>query len=129
MIRTLAGAAAGIAVAIVAMMLIEAAGFRLFPPPPIDLQDPNSPMALPFANQLWPILAWFLATLAGAWLAIQLSGRKWTSWVVAASVLVGALADFVLGRHPLWVMLVGPLAPLTGAWIAQQLPTWRRASA
>jgi len=122
MIRTLAGAAAGVAAAIVTMMLVEAAGFRLFPPPPVDIQDPDSPMALPFVNQLFPILAWFLAALAGGWLAVWMSGRGWTSWVVAGSVVVGALVDFLLGRHPLWVMVAGPIAPLAAAWLAQRLP-------
>ncbi|HET7817196.1 MAG TPA: hypothetical protein VFK58_06420 [Sphingomicrobium sp.] len=121
MIRTLAGAAAGVAAAIVTMMLVEALGFRLFPPPPVDIQDPNSPMALPVVNQLFPILAWFLATLVGGSLAIWMSGRDWTSWLVAGSVVVGATIDFLLGRHPLWVMIAGPLAPLVAAWLAQRL--------
>jgi len=129
MIRTLAGAAAGVAVAIVTMMLVEAAGFRLFPPPPVDIQAPDSPMALPFVNQLFPILGWFLATLAGGWLAIWMSGRDWTSWLVAGSVVVGGILDFLLGRHPLWVMVAGPLAPLVAAWLAQKLPSRRRPSA
>ena len=121
MIRTLAGAAAGIAAAIVLMMLIEAAGNQLFPPPAIDLQNPNAPSALPAVNQLFPILGWFAASLVGGVLAIWISRRDWTSWIVAGSVLVGALADFLLGRHPLWVMLLGALAPVAAAWIAQRL--------
>lgn len=130
MIRTLAGAAAGVAAAIITMMLVEALGFRLFPPPPVDIQDPDSPMALPVVNQLFPILAWFLATLAGGWVAIWMSGRERTSWIVAASVVVGALADFLLGRHPFLVMVAGPLAPIAAAWFAQKLPSRRpRASA
>ena len=39
MIRTLAGVAVGIAVAIILMMIVEALGNALFPPPPIDLGD------------------------------------------------------------------------------------------
>ena len=122
MIRTLAGVVAGIAVAIILMMIVEALGNSMFPPPPIDLQNPNAPAALPFPNQLFPILGWFLASLAGGWIAIQLSKRDWTSWLIAASVLVGGLLDFALGRHALWVMVVGVLAPLGAAWLAQRLP-------
>ena len=124
MIRTLAGVAAGIAVAIVLMMLIEALGNALFPPPLVDLNNPDAPSALPFANQLFPILGWFVAALAGGWLAIQISSRKWSSWLVAASVLVGELLDFSLGRHAPWVMAAGVVAPLLAAWFAQKLPRW-----
>jgi hypothetical protein len=122
MIRTLAGVAAGIAVAIVLMMIVEAMGNALFPPPALDLNNPDAPAFLPFMNQLFPILGWFLAAVAGGWLAIQTSARQWAAWLVAASVLVGEILDFALGRHALWVMIVGVVAPVLGAWVAQKLP-------
>lgn len=74
------------------------------------------------ANQLFPILGWFLGTLVGGWFAIRLSGRDWTVWLIAASVLVGELLDYLLGRHNAWVMIAGILAPLVAAWAAQKLP-------
>lgn len=126
MIRTLAGVAAGIAVAIILMMLVEGLGNSMFPPPPIDLNRPDAPTAIPFPNQLYPILGWFAASLVGGWLAIQVSARQWTSWLVAGSVVVGELLDFSLGRHALWVMAAGILAPPAAAWLAQRLPRWGR---
>ena len=126
MIRTLAGAAAGIASAIVLMMLTEALGNSLFPPPSVDLNNPDAPSALPFVNQLFPVLGWFVASLVGGWLAIQISGWERSSWLVAASVLVGELLDFSLGRHALWVMAAGAAAPLLAAWLAKGLPRWSR---
>ena len=126
MIRKLSGVAVGIAVAIVLMMVVEAAGNALFPPPALDLNNPNAPAALPFANQLSPILGWFLASLVGGWIAIRMSRRDWTSWLVAASVLAGELLDFALGRHSAWVMIAGVLVPLLGAWLAQKLPGRQR---
>ena len=128
MIRTLGGVAAGIAIAIVMMMIVEVIGNQLYPPPRLDLNNPNAPAALPLANQLFPLAGWFLAALAGGWLAIQLSRRDWTSWLVAASVVAGQLLDYLLGRHPVWLMIVGPLAPLAAAWIAQKLPGRARRS-
>jgi hypothetical protein len=122
MIRTLGGVAGGIAVAIVLMMIVEALGNVLFPPPALDLNNPNAPAVLPVMNQLFPILGWLLAAVAGGWLAIQTSERPWTSWLVAASVLVGEMLDFALGRHAVWVMGMGAIAPVLGAWIAQRLP-------
>ena len=125
MIRTLGGVAAGIAIAIALMMLVEGLANMLFPPPRLDLNNPNAPAALPLPNQLSPILAWFLATLAGGWIAIQLSGRDWTAWLVAASVLVGELLDYLLGRHAAWVMAAGILAPILAAWLSRKLPRRR----
>ena len=125
MIRTLAGVAIGIAVAIILIMVTEALGNALFPPPALDLNNPDVPSALPFANQLFPILGWFLASLVGGWLAVQVSTREWSAWLVAASVLVGELLDFSLGRHAVWVMVVGVIAPLLAGWLAQKLPGWR----
>jgi uncharacterized membrane protein YfcA len=122
MIRTLAGAAVGIAVAIILMMIVEAIGNSLFPPPAVDLNDPDAPAVLPLPNQLFPILGWFLASLIGGWLAIQVSMKPHTSWLVAASVVAGELLDYVLGRHAVWVMIVGILAPIVAAWLAQKLP-------
>ena len=122
MIRTLGGVAAGVAFAIIAMMVVEALGNALFPPPALDLNNPNAPAALPVANQLVPILGWFIAALVGGWFAVQLSARNWTTWLVAASVLVGQFFDYLLGRHPAWVMIAGIIAPIVGAWLAQKLP-------
>ena len=122
MIRTLGGVAAGVAIAIALMMLVEGLGNMVFPPPRVNLNDPNAPAALPVANQLFPVLGWFIATLVGGWIAIQLSGRGWTAWLVAASVLIGEILDYLLGRHAAWVMVAGILAPIAAAWIAQKLP-------
>jgi len=122
MIRTLGGVAAGVAIAIALMMVVEGVTNMAFPPPRLNLNDPDAPSALPLANQLFPVLAWFLATLIGGWIAIQLSGRDWTAWLVAASVLAGELVDYLLGRHAIGVMIAGVVAPIVAAWIAQKLP-------
>lgn len=125
MIRTLGGVATGIATAILLMMIIEFAGNQVFPPPRVDLNNPNAPMAMPLPNLLFPLLGWFLAALAGGWVAIWVSNRQWTSWLVAASVIAGQLLSYLLGRHPLWLMAAGVAAPLIAAWLAQKLPRRR----
>jgi hypothetical protein len=122
MIRTLGGVAAGVATAIALMMLVEGLANMAYPPPRVNLNDPNAAAHLPVANQLFPVLAWFVATLVGGWVAIQLSARDWTAWLVAGSVLVGEILDYLLGRHAAWVMAAGLLAPIIAAWIAQKLP-------
>ncbi len=121
MIRILAGIASGIALAVVLIMVTEGVGNQIFPPPPIDLQDPNAPADLPIVNQAVPIVGWFLATLSGGWVAMRLSGERWTAWIIAAAVLVGELVDYLLGRHNWWVMAAGIAAPIAAAWIARRL--------
>jgi hypothetical protein len=96
----------------------------VFPPPRLNLNNPNAPAALPLANQLFPVLAWFIATLIGGFIAVALSSRTWTAWLVAASMIAGQTIDYLLGRHAPWVMAAGILAPLIAAWIAQKL--WKR---
>ena len=124
MIRMLGGVAAGVAIAIALMMLVEGLTNMAFPPPRLNLNNPNAPATLPLANQLVPVLAWFLATLLGGCIAVVLSSRAWTAWLVAASVLAGEILDYLLGRHAAWVMISGILAPLLAAWIVQKL--WKR---
>ncbi len=68
------------------------------------------------------MFACFVATLVGGWIAVQLSGRDWAAWLVAGSVLVGEILDYLLGRHVAWVMGAGILAPIAAAWIAQKMP-------
>lgn len=125
--RTLAGAAVGIAIAIALMMLVEGIGNRVFPPPRVDLNNPNAPLAMPLPNQLFPLVGWFLAALAGGWLAIRISGRAWTCWFVAAAVIAGQLLSYLLGRHETWLMAAGVVAPLAAAWLAQTLAGRARA--
>ncbi len=121
MIKTLGGVAAGIAIAVALMIVIESLGNQTFPPPRVDLNNPNAPMALPVLNQVLPLVGWFVAALMGGWLAIGVSGRAWTAWLVAASVIAGQLLSYMLGRHPTWLMAAGVLAPLAAAWAAQLL--------
>ena len=121
MLRTLMGLAAGLAVAIVTIMIVEAIGYQLFPPPRGYDMTAGSALALPLQTLIWPVIGWFLGALAGSWLAVRLSGERWTGWVVAGCVLVATIFNFALITHPMWMMAAGVLAPILGGWIAQQL--------
>ena len=122
MIRTLAGIAGGIAVAIVVMVIIEAIGNRIFPPMALGAAQPGSSAHLPFETLIFPVIGWFAGSLAGGVLAVWSSRRRWTSWPVAAAVLVGAMLRFALASHPVWAIAAGIAAPLAAAWIAQYGP-------
>ena len=126
MIRTLGGIVVGIACAIIVMMLTEAIGNRIFPPPVgFDFTNPDAQLYLPFETLAFPVVGWFAATLAGGWVAICVAEKAWPSWAVAASVLLGEITNFLLGRHPGWMVAAGIVLPLLAAWAAQQLPRRR----
>jgi hypothetical protein len=117
----LAGLAAGLAAAIAIIMSVEAIGNQLFPPPRGYDMASGSAMTLPFQNLLFPVLGWFAGSLVGAWIAVRISDRAWTGWVIAALVLAATVFNFALITHPMWMMVAGVIAAPLGAWIGQQL--------
>ena len=128
MIRTLGGIAAGLAAAIVIMMLTETMGNQIAPPPArIGVSDDTDARALPFLTLLFPVLGWFVGALIGSWLAIRVSDESWTAWVVAGCVLAATIFNFILALHPTWVMVAGLIVPVLGAWLAQRFCAMRSA--
>ena len=123
MVRNLAGLAAGLAVALIAIVLVEAIGHQLFPAPPGYDMSQGSSLALPFETLVWPVIGWLLGALAGSWVALRISATRWTGWAIAGFVLAGTIFNFALITHPVWMMAAGALGPLLGGWIAQRLPT------
>lgn len=122
MIRTLGGIAAGLAAAIVIMMVTESIGNQIAPPPTrIGVSDDTNVQALPFLTLLFPVLGWFFGALIGSWLAIRVSDERWTAWVIAACVLAATIFNFALALHPTWMMIAGLIVPLAGAWLAQRI--------
>jgi hypothetical protein len=126
MIHRLGGLAAGLAVAIFTIMFVEFIGNQLFPPPRGYDMSAGSALSLPVENLIWPVIGWFLGALAGAWVAVRISGEPWTGWAIVALVLAATAFNFALITHPLWMMIVGALAPILGGWIGQKLPKARR---
>ena len=108
MLRTLVGLAAGLAVAILTIMIVETIGHQLFPPPRGFDMTLESAMALPFANLIWPVLAWFLGSArrqrAGG---LHLGTSAGPAGRSPRFVLVGTIFNFALITHPLWMMIAG----------------------
>ena len=129
MIRSLAGLAAGLGVAIVTVKAVEGIGNQLYPPPAGYDMASASAETLPFETLVWPVIGWFLGAIAGTWVAVRVSGERWPGWAIAACVLAATILNLALITHPVWVIVAGVLAPLLGGWVGQLLPKGRRSSA
>ena len=126
MIHRLGGLAAGLAVAIFTIMFVEFIANQLFPPPQGYDMSGGSALSLPVGNLMGPVVGWFLGALAGSWVAIRISGERWTGWAIVVLVLAATILNFALITHPLWMMIAGPAAAILGGWIGQALPKARR---
>ncbi len=129
MIRILAGLAAGLAVAIVTVMAVEGIGNQLYPPPAGYDMTSGSAETLPVTTLVWPVIGWFLGAMAGSWVAVRVSGERWTGWAIAACVLAATILNLALITHPLWMIVAGVIAPMLGGWVGQLLPKGRRSAA
>lgn len=122
MIRTLGGIAAGLAAAIVLMMVSEAIGNQVAPVPVgLDIEGIGETLPVPPLTFLFPILGWFLGSLVGGWLSIRISDRPRTAWAVAAVVLAALIFNFLMMAYPIWVVVVGIVVAPLGGWLAQRI--------
>jgi hypothetical protein len=122
-VKPFLAALAGIAAAVVVILLVELLGAALFPPP--AGVDPGRPETLrevaarmPAGALLMVIAAWLLGGLAGGWVAARLAppGSR-VPIVIAALLLAAGVANMVSFPHPVWmwaagvvVLIAGPLA-------------------
>jgi hypothetical protein len=121
MIRTLGGIVAGLAAAVVLMMVTESIGYRVAPAPGwVDLPGGEDPHPS-FLSLLFQPLGWFLGALVGGWVSIRISDQAWTTWAVAGVVLLAAVANFLFLPLPVWLIVAGLVLPALGGWLAQKV--------
>jgi hypothetical protein len=127
-IRKLAAAVVGIAVAMLVIRVVEMLGHFVYPPPAdIEFGDPDAVRAfmatLPVGSILFVGAAWaggtFLGTLAGA----LLSGAKPLPYavVVGGIVLAGAITMLLIIPHPWWFTIAAPVAIIVAALLGMAL--------
>lgn len=130
-LRNVVAAIAGIGLGVLLVILGEAAGHTLWPPPPgLDPSDPQAMRdylaAAPFAAVASLPLTWTLAAFAGAYVAVKISGRLMSSWIAGGVLFASTLANLILIRHPVWVLAASviamPLAILLAARLAAPKP-------
>ena len=127
MLRTVLGIIAGVLLAFAVLIGLEMAGHAAMPAPagldPTDPEDLKQMVAAaPLAAKAWVVFGWFVATLAGGWLARRLSGKGWAGWVIAGLILLGGIANIMMIPHPLWMQIAAVAAPLLAGAIVMRLP-------
>lgn len=122
MIRTLSGAALGIGIAVITMMIAEAIGNQLFGLPLApDQALPVADGTLPTGLQAAVVIGWLLGTLLGATAAVWVSRVRITAWIVAAVILIGVAVRVLMLATPPLMIAAGLVLPIAAAWIAQRI--------
>jgi len=109
MLRSIAGAFAGIVVAVILVSLVELLGHQVYPPP-ADIRTYDAEKmaayveALPLGAFLFVLAAWVIGAFGGSGVALMLapSRRGTLAWVVTGFILVSAVMNLLFIPHPVW---------------------------
>ncbi len=123
MLRSIIAIVVGVVVATAVIFVSEQIGRRLFPAPAIgvDMSDPEAwkdqetaaayMSAVPFQAKAAVVIGWFLGTLAGGIAALMIGARSAPlAWIVAATIFLFSVSNFLAFPHPLWMIAGAPLA-------------------
>lgn len=116
-VRTVIAAAIGIAVAFGLVWLAQYVGSEISP---AEYDTTTGEILIPIGSTIALVIGWFLATFAGSWLAMRVSGGTGAGWVVAGAVIGAALYTAVDFADTWWIMALGVGVPLAAAWLAQR---------
>ena len=134
MIRSVAAVLAGFVAALAVIIVAEAVGHTLFPPPP-DL-DPMTPEGMSAivaqmspAALLMVLLAYLCGGVAGGMVAARVAGegRIVEAMVVGTVLAVGAMFNVVAIPHPIWMSAASVAVQLPSAWLGARVVARRYA--
>ena len=125
MLRVILGAVAGLAVAVLTVVLFNWISHTVYPPPPdIDISDTTAVAemmaAAPFAALLIIVIGYVVATFDGVFLAAWIAGSKPYIYALLVGVLmlVAVVSNLILIPHPLWFSISSILGIIVAAWAA-----------
>lgn len=128
MIRKLAAAVAGVAVAILTIQLVEMLGHLVYPPPAdFEFGEPDQVRefiaTLPVGSILFVGAAWAIGTFLGTLAGALLSGSSALPYaiVVGGIVLAGAITMLLIIPHPWWFTIAAPVSIIIAAVVAVYL--------
>ncbi len=116
-LRTAIAALIGIVVAFGLIWLAQYAGSE-FSPSEYDVA--TGEILIPIGSTIALIVGWFIATFAGGWLAMRVSGGTGAGWVVAGAVIGAALYTATDFSDAWWIKALGVAVPLVAVWLAQR---------
>jgi uncharacterized membrane-anchored protein len=124
---------AGLAVSIGVIMAVQMVGHSLWPAPEgLDWSDAEVirtyTSQLPFLALLFPVVSYFLGTLAGPLLASRIGTQQPLVFVgvIGIVVLAFTVANLIQIPHPTWFSVAAVAAVIIGGWLSLQLAGSRR---
>lgn len=119
-LRLIGGIVIGIICAGATVGAVEWIGHQIYPPPPgLDVSKPDDLARLmdviPVGAKVAVLIAWFVGSLVGGAVAMQIARNRIAPWIVAAFIIVGGLFSFAAIPHPLWMMMGGVALPILAA--------------
>lgn len=127
MTRKIAGAVAGIVLAMLVVAIVQTVGHLVFPEPEV----PNHPSpdqlreaieSAPIGAKLTVVLSWFVGALAGVWAALVISnGARRSAVIVAASMLGLTTMVLLSANHPAWMVAGGLFLPIVATYLATRI--------
>ncbi|WP_338425780.1 hypothetical protein [Sphingopyxis kveilinensis] len=116
-LRSAIAAVVGILVAFGLVWLAQYAGSEIAP---AEYDPATGEILIPVGSTIALIVGWFIATFAGSWLAMRISGGTGAGWVVAGAVIGAALYTAIDFADTWWMMALGVAVPLAAVWLAQR---------
>lgn len=126
MLRKLGGVVAGAVAAVLLIIALESVIRYVFPPPPLDYDDPEVRRTLalraPFASLMSVVVAYALASALGAWTAVRVAREgPWPAWAVGGLLLLLTILNVATIPHPVWFTVLALAAIAGTAWGVGQL--------
>ena len=128
MIRSTLAGVAGLAIAVLIIMVNEKIGHMIYPPPEgIDFSDPE--VVRPYLASLpaWALLqliaGWMIGVFAGILVASAVGHAKPLIYAVIIGGLIFAAtaANLILIPHPMWFNVIALAAILASTWYAKNV--------
>jgi hypothetical protein len=130
MVRKLAGAIAGIATAVITVMIMEWLSNELYPlPAGLDISDSEvlatHIAGAPFSALLLVLAGYILATFDGILVACLVGRARPSAYalLIGLLMLAATTSNLIMIPHPTWFSAAAVIGIIASAWIAAQFAT------
>ena len=128
MLRKVLGALAGIATAVLTVMLMEWLGHSVYPPPDgIDLSNTEAlttyVAAAPLGALLFVLVGYLIATFDGTFIAclIGRAPQYIYALLIAVLMLASTASNLIMIPHPTWFSISAVVGIIASAWLAKKV--------